>query len=104
MPGACAGWWRARDGAQLHPRPAAERDHDARGLRGRFRGWPRSDPQDRVERTPTPEDPAQRPPTPCRTPPASNGYDETALMLQLERSYTASAKILTMVDACCKTS
>ncbi|UHC16406.1 flagellar hook-associated protein FlgK [Methylobacterium currus] len=27
-----------------------------------------------------------------------NGDDETALMLQLERSYTASAKILTMVD------
>jgi flagellar hook-associated protein 1 len=27
-----------------------------------------------------------------------NGDDETALTLQLERSYTASAKILTVVD------
>ncbi|GJD63854.1 flagellar hook-associated protein FlgK [Methylobacterium frigidaeris] len=32
-----------------------------------------------------------------------NGDDETALMLQLERSYTASAKILTMVDDLLKT-
>ncbi|TGD95610.1 flagellar hook-associated protein FlgK [Methylobacterium nonmethylotrophicum] len=32
-----------------------------------------------------------------------NGDDETALTLQLERSYTASAKILTMVDALLKT-